>query len=278
MNRVECPRCGTEVAAGDECSACGIVFQKFRERRLHGRHIDGDPAPPPPPEARSGMTTLLLVLLAIAVAILAYGELRPDPAPEVIAMPDPAPQPARTRPAEVAPRAEAPPPPPPPPPPARPAPAPRQPRAEPPPAQAAASPAPRQLETRTLTPSYDWYEGADGFAEALQEARADGRPIAVYFYTEWCGYCRQLEGELLTRAKVESYMKYMTKVRLNPESGANERFIAERYGVTGYPSFFVHPSAAGGPTKVGGMKRRAGEWQLKTPDEFVASLRRAAEE
>ena len=131
-------------------------------------------------------------------------------------------------------------------------------------------------EGRQLYPIHDWYEGADGFALALQEAQADGRAIAVYFYTDWCGYCRQLESELLERAKVESYMRDMTKIRVNPERGTNERFIAERYGVIDYPSFFVHPSVTSGPTKVDGMKRRDGEWVLKTPEEFVESIRQVA--
>lgn len=129
-------------------------------------------------------------------------------------------------------------------------------------------------EAGPTTGTYDWYEGADAFAEALEEAKDEGRAIAVYFYTDWCGYCRQLERELLERATVEGYLKSLTKVRINPEDSKNDQYIAQRYGVNGFPAFFIHADAESGPTKIARMKREGGSYRLKTPDEFVESIRR----
>ncbi len=222
-------------------------------------------------EAGSPLLRPLLLLLAISAGIFAYDRLRDESATAAAVGPAEAPGPVRAPPRSSPPREPLP---------AgqaathAPGPTGVQPPAGPRPAAPSASPAPQPRRARPSTYSYDWHEGANGFARGLEEARTDGRALAVYFHTDWCGYCRQLESELLERAKVENYLKYLVKVKINPERGRNERRIAERYGVTGYPSFFVHAAADGRATKVGGMVKRNGEWEVKTPDEFVQTVRR----
>ncbi len=122
---------------------------------------------------------------------------------------------------------------------------------------------------------YEWFDNASGYRSAVEMAAARSKPIAVYFYTDWCGYCRQFESELLARARVEEFTKYLVKVRINPESGSEEREIAGRYGVRGYPAFFVHASADARPRKIRRQKVVGGERVLQTPAEFVATLERA---
>jgi thiol:disulfide interchange protein len=121
------------------------------------------------------------------------------------------------------------------------------------------------------TPSFTWYEGANGFAQGVEEARREGKPMAVYFYTDWCPYCRELEGELLGRAKVEDFLKHLVKIRVNPEKGTYERALADRYGVQGYPSFFIQPTPQATPRKIQRTDRNG----LLTPEAFVANLEQA---
>lgn len=124
----------------------------------------------------------------------------------------------------------------------------------------------------TKTPSLTWYEGASGFQQGIEEAEREGKTLAVYFYTDWCGYCRQLESELLNRVKVEEFLKYLVKIRVNPESGSRERSLANAYGVRGYPSFFIQSTPGSTPQKI----RRTDRGGLKSPEEFVSTLERAA--
>ena len=119
---------------------------------------------------------------------------------------------------------------------------------------------------------YSWFEGAAGFQRGVEEAQREGKALVVYFYTDWCPYCRELEGELLGRAGVEDFLKHLVKIRINPEAGPYERAIADRYGVRGYPSFFVQPGITDRPQKI---RRTTGD-RLKSPEEFVATLRQAA--
>jgi thiol:disulfide interchange protein len=122
------------------------------------------------------------------------------------------------------------------------------------------------------TPGISWHEGADGFITALDEAIQNGKPLAVYFYTDWCGYCRQLERELLFRPEVEEFLSEINIARINPEKGQQEQIIAQQYGVSGYPSFFVHPGRGQEATRLPGRVKRNGRWEMQTPDEFVATI------
>ena len=86
---------------------------------------------------------------------------------------------------------------------------------------------------------YSWYKGAGGYSEAKKKRRRTGRAMAVYFYTDWCGYCKKFEKNILPSSKVRQCLSKVIKVRINPEKGARERKIANAYGVAGYPSFFL---------------------------------------
>jgi len=128
----------------------------------------------------------------------------------------------------------------------------------------------------TSVGSYRWLEGADGFREAVEEARDRNTGLVVYFYTDWCGYCRQLERDLLNTGAVDRYLQTLPRVRVNPEKGQLEQSLARGYGVRGFPSFFVHSSVDRRPQKIRQHVREADGWRLQRPAEFVASLRRVA--
>lgn len=247
---IVCPRCGLEQSQAAECINCGVVFAK----------VGREPSPRPVGAAAVASQSrgsliggLLLAALAIAAALLFFPR-SPSPAP-----------PAETAPPEVE---------------------------EPESARSEASPseAPAAVETAAEEPAPEplpkerkparfptvWYEGATGYRKAMQEAREDGTPVAVYFYTDWCGYCRQLDQGLLSQPRVQEPFRYLVKVKINPEQGRAERAIADEYGVSGYPSFFILDSADGEARKVGGQVREGEGWRLRTPEEFVEVCYKAA--
>ncbi|MFQ5526342.1 MAG: thioredoxin domain-containing protein [Thermoanaerobaculia bacterium] len=125
-------------------------------------------------------------------------------------------------------------------------------------------------------PDDNWFEGASGFAKGFERAEAEGQAVLLYFYADWCGYCRQLESNLLYQAAVEDYTKYLVKIRVNPEDGPQERELAGRYGVRGYPAVFVHKQASVRPQKVGRSVVDSGKRRLMTPDEYVRMLTMAS--
>jgi thiol-disulfide isomerase/thioredoxin len=254
---MNCPRCGLDQPEAPECLNCGVVFAKV-DRQPSARPA----APPPVPtieRPRSSLAGgLLLAALVIALGLLFFPR---SPEPKLPTVSE-ASTPSERRPARKA---------------------------------ASSEEAPAEAETVTLAadgqvvveapererrrarfPSA-WYEGHTGYRKAMQEAEEDGTPVAVYFYTDWCGYCRQLENGLLSKPEVQQPFEYLVKVKINPEQGQEERAIADQYGVTGYPSFFVLPSADGEAEPVAGQVQEGGGWRLRTPDEFVARCEQAAE-
>jgi thiol-disulfide isomerase/thioredoxin len=125
-----------------------------------------------------------------------------------------------------------------------------------------------------VTPPDDrWLYGAAGYARALELQRELKVPLIVYFYTDWCPYCHQLDNEYLPSAPVQEYLRGVVKVRLNPEDGPDNREIANRYGVRGYPSFFVIRVPNGFPDSVNPFRKNGANL---TPEQFVDACRRVA--
>jgi thiol:disulfide interchange protein len=121
-----------------------------------------------------------------------------------------------------------------------------------------------------------WLQGADGLFNAIESLKADQpAPMVVYFYTDWCGYCRQFERELLGTAPVRKYFGDVLAVRINPEAGPRERQIAEYYGVSGFPSFFVHSGRSNTLSRVERMRVENGQPRIMTPAEFIDAVRTA---
>jgi tetratricopeptide (TPR) repeat protein len=93
--------------------------------------------------------------------------------------------------------------------------------------------------------------------------------MLVYFFTDWCGYCRSFEREVLSDREVEASLGgRVIRVRLNPEVGAEEDSVAMRYGVKGYPSLFL---VVLGAEPVRASTTVNGE-EVGPPSEFLARL------
>jgi thiol:disulfide interchange protein len=108
----------------------------------------------------------------------------------------------------------------------------------------------------------------------MEEAEKEKKAVLVYFYTDWCPYCRRLDRDLLTRVKVESTIKFFVKIKINPEKGRAENLLKTSYGVTGYPSLFVHRPGSDRPIRVRSMTRRGSDWLLSEPADFAEMLTR----
>jgi|GEM_PF-2434594 len=269
-----CPKCEHEVGEAVECPRCGVIVSKALEAAHAGPPTGPHTAPTATMQSSVGatarrggspLTTWLLFIALGAVALFAFG----NAGDEVTGDGDEAaPSAEATRNSE---RAALPP-------------APRAPQRSPEPADDSWY----DLEEETVTAvqmsedtdsgqefstyDYAWLEGESGFRSGIEQAAREGRPVVMYFYTDWCGYCRQLENNLLEDATVEDYTKYLVKIRINPDKGQFQRQLAREYGIRGYPSLFVLPDLDSKPKRI--SQSRGG--RLKSPSEFVDTLKRAA--
>jgi len=96
----------------------------------------------------------------------------------------------------------------------------------------------------------NWLTGASGYEDAVRRRRSTAAPMVVYFFADWCPYCKQVENELFAKSDVERYFSRATiRVRVNPEENASNRSLADRFGVDGYPSFFILGAGGDEPVK-----------------------------
>ena len=117
-----------------------------------------------------------------------------------------------------------------------------------------------------------WLHDASGYKRALELQRELKVPLIVYFYTDWCPYCRELDAEYLPNPAVAEYLRGVVKVRINPEHGPAEREIADRYDVRGYPRFYVIRNPTSSPLNLQPF-RRSGDL---TPEQFVMACKQVA--
>lgn len=93
----------------------------------------------------------------------------------------------------------------------------------------------------------DWWSGTSGYEHALKQHERSGWPILVYFYADWCPYCRRLDTTTLAAAAVQQTLRGFIKVRINPERGRSEAALAKQFRIAGYPSLFIIPAASSTP-------------------------------
>lgn len=259
-----CPRCGHLQAPADECAACGVIFAKLLPatgdtlyRRASPRSATaGERLSPTVAAARPSAGTWLVPLLLLATAgFFLLRALEPKEETEPVSGLE-LPREALDRLTASAPETT--------------------------PAEATTAAAIQGAEASAPEPPLPprdverWYQGASGFQAAVNEAMRHRTPMAVYVYTDWCPYCDQMENDLLATVEVRQYLQKLVKVRINPEYGLAERGVADSFGVTGYPSFFVYSPVTGSSEWIGRTVPDGDDRRSATPEEFVASCRVAA--
>jgi thiol:disulfide interchange protein len=139
------------------------------------------------------------------------------------------------------------------------------------------SPAGPETRDHAIRAQGHWYQGPRGLEQAMAEAEKKGTPVAVYFYTDWCPYCRNFQSYLLDATAVDAYFEGLAKVRINPEKGAEAAALAKKYGIHGYPSFYLHPQAQAKAEPLSPFIQERRSSRIRTPGEFIAACKAVVE-
>lgn len=58
----------------------------------------------------------------------------------------------------------------------------------------------------------------ESLSKGLERSKAEGKPLIIYFYTEWCTYCKQMESEIFKDREITDWMNsHYISVKVNPE-------------------------------------------------------------
>lgn len=97
----------------------------------------------------------------------------------------------------------------------------------------------------TASAEIKWISSYD---QALSQAKSQGKPIMVDFYTEWCGWCKRLDQETYQDQRVAIISMSFICLKLD---GDKNSALAQKYNVSGYPTvLFLDASGrkiGGGP-------------------------------
>ncbi|NLV68422.1 MAG: thioredoxin family protein [Spirochaetes bacterium] len=86
-----------------------------------------------------------------------------------------------------------------------------------------------------------------GYGEALEIAKKQGKPMFIFFYTDWCIYCKKMDQEVFSDRDVIAYMNSnYINVRVNPENEkgrmmimgkeTSAAYLMSMTGANGFPS------------------------------------------
>ena len=96
-------------------------------------------------------------------------------------------------------------------------------------------------------PSISWAKSLDA---ATRAARAGKKLVLVDFYTDWCGYCKKLDAEVFPDPRVVKAVGAVVPVKLNAEREGLT--LAQRFGVTGFPTLLFLDETGGEIARIGG--------------------------
>lgn len=78
------------------------------------------------------------------------------------------------------------------------------------------------------------YDRGQSWAKALKKKK----PVVVFFYADWCGYCQRFAPTYNEVAKSKDIKKKFAIAYVNCDDQANSALVSE-YGVQGFPTVFV---------------------------------------
>lgn len=70
---------------------------------------------------------------------------------------------------------------------------------------------------------------------SFQTAKKQHKALMITFYTQWCGWCKQLDAHTYTDSTVESYSKHFVMVKVDPEHDAAGASLANQIHIHSFP-------------------------------------------
>ncbi len=82
-------------------------------------------------------------------------------------------------------------------------------------------------------------------ASAMAESRKTGKPVMIDFYTDWCGWCKELDKVTYRDPEVIGLSGSFVSLKLDAEKNPKGPELAEKYGVDGFPTIlFLEPDGS----------------------------------
>lgn len=74
--------------------------------------------------------------------------------------------------------------------------------------------------------------------KALEQAKAENKPVLIDFYTTWCPPCKAFTRDSSSKEAIKAALNQVILVKIDCEAG-NGATLAQQYEVTQYPTFVL---------------------------------------
>jgi len=74
------------------------------------------------------------------------------------------------------------------------------------------------------------------YEQAVEQARREGKPMILDFYTVWCVYCKKLDKDVFSNRDVAAEAARFVAVKID---GDARKDLARKYNVVGYPTVIL---------------------------------------
>ncbi len=89
-----------------------------------------------------------------------------------------------------------------------------------------------------------WPQGSYNYKVIHDIAVKEEKPLLVYFYTDWCPFCKRLNSDYIASPEFRKLSSGIYRVQINPEkSKSGDRLFKNNYKGTGFPAVFVYVPA-----------------------------------
>ena len=113
-----------------------------------------------------------------------------------------------------------------------------------PPAAAAGAPAPAAPQ-----PTIAWFNGS--VEQAFAAARAQNKPVFLYWGAKWCPPCHELKATVFSRPDFIGKLRLFVPVQLDGDDPGAQKW-GEKFGVSGYPTVLVLSADQGELARISG--------------------------
>jgi len=80
-------------------------------------------------------------------------------------------------------------------------------------------------------------------SEGLEAARAQGKPVLIDFYADWCAACVELDHRTYSDSRVLERLEDFVSIKLDfTQDTAESRQLAEKYAIVGLPTIVIYDS------------------------------------